>query len=81
MTEKVGTRRNGFELKEGRFRLDIWKKNLHHESGEALEHAAQRNCKWPIPGSIQGWTGWALNNLLWLARATFHGKEFGARWS
>lgn len=80
-TEKVGTRCNGFELKEGRFRLDIWKKILHYESGEALEHVAQRNCGYPIPESVQGQTGWALNNLLWLSRATPHGKEFGDRWS
>lgn len=57
MTEKVGTRCNGFELKEGRFRLDIWKKNLHHESGKALEHAAQRNSGYPWKCLRLDWLG------------------------
>ena len=35
------TSRNGFKLKEGRFRLDIRKKS-YSEGGEALAQVAQR---------------------------------------
>jgi len=35
------TRRNGFKLEEGIFRLDIGEV-LYYESGEVLEQAAQR---------------------------------------
>lgn len=52
------TRENGFKLKQGRFRLDIWKKSftmllLRHWNivpGEAVDS--------PPPESVQGWTGW-----------------------
>lgn len=54
---------NGFELKEGRFRLDIREKFFNSEGGEALVSAAQRSCRCPIqmrwkhsrPGYMGSW--------------------------
>ena len=38
-------------------RLDIRKKILYSENGEALKQAAQRSCGFLIPGGIQGQAG------------------------
>jgi len=35
--------------REGRFRLDVRKKILHHEGGEALAQFAQRSCGCLLP--------------------------------
>ena len=50
-------RRNGFKLKEWRFRLDIRKKFFYNKSGEALEQVAQRDGGCPILGGVQGQAG------------------------
>ena len=52
------TRRSGFKLKKGRFRLDTRKKYFfYYKCGEALAQIAQRGCGYPIPGDIQGEAG------------------------
>ena len=48
------TRGKGFNLKEGRFKLDIRKKNVYYKDGEALVQVAQRGGGYPVPGDIQG---------------------------
>lgn len=51
------TKGNGFKLKEGRLRLDIWKKSF---TVRLLRHwnKVPEKLWMPTPESVQGWTGW-----------------------
>jgi len=35
---------------------------ITYKSCEALEQVTQRSCGWPLPGSVQGQTGWGLGH-------------------
>lgn len=50
---------NGFKLKEGKRRLD-----LYCDSGEVLEQVAQRSSRCSIPGSSQGQAGWSFKQSI-----------------
>ena len=47
-----------FKLREGRHRLDVRGKFFTKTVGEVLEQTAQRGCRCPIPGGVQGQVGW-----------------------
>ena len=57
--ENSRARGNGFQLKEGRFRLDVGGKFLTvRKNGEVLAQAARRGCGCPVPAGVQGQVGW-----------------------
>jgi len=51
------TRGNCFKLKEAKFSLHKRKRFFYSEGGETLEQVAQRSCRCPIVGSVQGQAG------------------------
>lgn len=64
MKDSDRTRENGFNMKEGRFRLNIRRKLFTMRSSSIFftislpKKAAQRICGFPIPGSAQDQGGW-----------------------
>jgi len=57
------TRGNGFQLKEGRFKLSK-EKVFYNKGGEALAQVAQRGDGCPILGDTQGQAGWGSEHLI-----------------
>jgi len=74
------TRGNGFELGEGRFRLDR-RNALYCEVGEALAQVAQRSCGCPLTGSAQGQVGRGLEQPGPVEGVPAHGRGVGTGWS
>jgi len=60
------TRGNGFKLKVRRFRLDIRKKILHTEGGEALAQVTQRGCGVSSLEIFRSCLDVVLHTLLWV---------------
>jgi len=71
---------DGSKLKEGRFRLDVRKKFFYYEGGEALAHIAQRSCGCPLPGSVQGQSGWGFEQPALVEGVPAHGRG-GWNWT
>ena len=71
------TRKNGFKLRESRFRLDIRKKFFYNEGGETLEQVAQRGNGGPIPGNIQGHIGWGSEQRGLVEKVPAHCRGIG----
>ena len=62
------TRRNGFKLRQGRFRLDIRKKFFHTEGGEALNRLPKEAVDAPSLEAFKARLDVALGSLVcWLA--------------
>lgn len=71
------TNGNGFKIKEGRFSLDRRKNCFFYEGSETLAQVCQRNGRCPIPGDIQGHTGWGSEqpHLIKMSLITAEGLE------
>ena len=69
------TRGNGLKVKEGRFKLDVRKKNLYCEGGEALEQVSQRSCGCPLPGQV----GWGFGQPGLVEGVPAYGRGVGPR--
>jgi len=70
------TRRNGFKLKEGRWRLCIRMKFFTQRAVRPW-HCYPEKCGCPIHGSAQG-HGWALGSLSWRGQPA-HSRRVGAQ--
>ena len=52
---------------------------LDCEGGEALEQVAQRGCRCPISGSVQGQVGWGFEQPGLVEGVPAHGRGGGTR--
>jgi len=68
-----------FELKEGRYRLEIRKKFFYNKGGEALAQVVQRGGGYSIPGVTQGQAGQGSEQLMELWVSLFI-EGSGTRW-
>ena len=66
-------RDNGFKLKEGIYREEIF----YDEGSETLEEVAQRCGRCPIPGNIQGQVGWGSEQPHLVEDVPIHLRGFG----
>lgn len=70
----TGQRRNGFKLKEGRFRLNIRKKFFTVRMVRHWYRVPQRSCGCPILGSVQRQVGWGSEQPGLLEGIPAHGR-------
>ena len=53
--------------------------NFCDEGGETLEQVAQRSCRGPIIGSVQGQVGWGFDQPGLVKDVPIHEKKGGTR--
>ena len=59
--------------------MRYWEEILPHEGGEALAQVAQRSCGCPLPGSVQGQSGWSSEQPGLVGDVPAHGRGAGTR--
>jgi len=52
---------------------------VHYAGGEALAQVAQRNCGFPLPGSVQGQAGWGFEQPGLVEGVPAHGTGAGTK--
>ena len=57
--------------------MDIRKTFFYVEGGEALAQVAQRSCRCPIIGNVQGQVGWGFEQPDLVKNVPVHGREVG----
>lgn len=68
-----------FQLKEGRFRLDVRKTFFYNEGGETLQQVAQRGGRCSILGNIQSQVGCNSGQSDLFEDVPAHGRGVGTR--
>ena len=73
------TRGNGFELKEGRLRLEIRKIFFTMRVMKCCNRLPREAVAAPLPGSVQGQVGWSSEQPDLVEDVAAHGRGVGTR--